>query len=127
MKRFERERRILDHNITLIDKALQQTVFSWYCPNLKSTKSLWKTGCAMMTRPSKQICFESTRHHEVNKAVTDDLQRFDLNPEIRKFPGHRHLRDLSPPPHGQMEELAAPFWVAANCDLCRFYQQKAQQ
>jgi len=85
VKRFERERRILDHNITLIDKALQQTVFSWYCPNLKSTKSLWKTGCAMMTRPSKQICFESTRHHEVNKAVTDDLQRFDLNPEIRKF------------------------------------------
>jgi hypothetical protein len=30
----------------------------------------------------------------------------------RQFPGHRHLRDFSPAPHGQVKELAAPLRIA---------------
>src|SRR5438132_2164070 len=39
----------------------------------------------------------------------------------RKFPGHRHLRDLSPAPHGQMEKLTAPLRMAAYRDLGCFH------
>src|SRR6202142_3076639 len=41
--------------------------------------------------------------------------------------GHGYLCDLSPPPHGQVKVLAAPFRVAAYRDLRRFYQQEAHQ
>ena len=40
----------------------------------------------------------------------------------RKFPSHRYLGDLSPAPHGQVEELAAPLWLGAHGDLGRFHQ-----
>jgi IS1 family transposase len=45
----------------------------------------------------------------------------------REFPGHRHLGDLPPSPHREVEELAAPLWVAAHRDLGRFHQQEPQQ
>ena len=45
----------------------------------------------------------------------------------RQLAGHRYLRDLSSPAHGEVEELAAPVRVAAYRDLGRFDQQIAQQ
>jgi hypothetical protein len=45
----------------------------------------------------------------------------------RQLSRHRHLRDLSPAPHGKVEELAAPLWLTAYCDLRRFHQQEAKQ
>src|SRR5271166_2575963 len=45
----------------------------------------------------------------------------------RQFSGHRHLGDLPSTTHGNMEELAAPFGLAAHRDLRRFHQQEAQQ
>ncbi len=45
----------------------------------------------------------------------------------RQLSGHRYLRDLSSPAHGEVEELAAPVLLAAYRDLGRFDQQIAQQ
>ena len=45
----------------------------------------------------------------------------------RQLSGHRYLRDLSSPAHGEVEELAAPVLLAAYRDLGRFDQQLAQQ
>ena len=40
----------------------------------------------------------------------------------RQFSGHRDLRNLSIPPHGEMKELAASLWQAAYADLDCFHQ-----
>ena len=45
----------------------------------------------------------------------------------RQLPGHRYLGDLSPSPHGKVEERIAPLGLAPYRDLRRFHQQKAQQ
>src|SRR5580658_5646836 len=45
----------------------------------------------------------------------------------RQLASHRYLRDLPSSAHGQVEECAAPFWMAAHRDLRRFHQQKPQQ
>ena len=45
----------------------------------------------------------------------------------RQLPGHRYFRDLSPAPHGEVKELAAPLRIAAHRDLRRFHEQEAQQ
>jgi hypothetical protein len=42
----------------------------------------------------------------------------------RQFPGHRYFRDLSPAPHGEVKELAAPLRIAAHRDLRRFHEQE---
>ena len=44
-----------------------------------------------------------------------------------EFPGQRHLGDLPPTPHGQVEELVAPLRLAACRHLGRFDQQIAQE
>ena len=41
--------------------------------------------------------------------------------------GHRHLRDLAPTSHGEVEELTAPLWLSAYRDLGCFDQQIAKQ
>ena len=45
----------------------------------------------------------------------------------RQLSGHRYLRDLPSPAHGEVEELAAPLRLAAHRDLGRFHQQIAKQ
>ena len=45
----------------------------------------------------------------------------------RQLSGHRDLRDLPSSSHGEVEECAAPFWMAAHRDLRCFHQQKPQQ
>src|SRR5271167_2959041 len=44
----------------------------------------------------------------------------------RQLAGHCDLGNLPPPPHHQVEILAAPLWHAAHRHLRRFHQQKTQ-
>src|SRR5580692_10961126 len=44
----------------------------------------------------------------------------------RQAPRHRHLGDLPPPPHHQVEVLAAPFRNTSCRNLGSFHQQEAQ-
>jgi len=39
----------------------------------------------------------------------------------RQLPRHRYLRDLPSAPHREVEESAAPLWLASYRDLRRFY------
>ena len=45
----------------------------------------------------------------------------------RQFSGHRYFRNLPSSAHREVEEPAAPLWLAPYCDLRRCHQQKAQQ
>ena len=45
----------------------------------------------------------------------------------RQLPRHRYLGDLPSPPHGEVEECAAPLGMAAHRDLRGFHQQKPEQ
>ena len=40
---------------------------------------------------------------------------------------HRHVRDLAPSPHRQVEISAAPLPIAPYCDLGRFHQQETHE
>src|SRR5579864_572596 len=44
-----------------------------------------------------------------------------------QFAGHGYFRNLPSSPHGQVKELAAPLWLTAYRNLCRFHQQVAKQ
>ena len=45
----------------------------------------------------------------------------------RQLASHGYLRDLPSPSHGEVEECAAPLWMAAYRDLRCFHQQKPEQ
>jgi hypothetical protein len=67
--------------------------------------------------------------------VRTELVRLAVVPALTPHPvqmhgqlsGHGYLGDLSSTSHGQVEECAAPFWMAAHRDLRCFHQQKPEQ